>query len=100
MCSIYGERRYAMRVWLDPERLAGYGLTPQDRKTPSAATTELPAGRIDRQEREFSVTSQTSPARTPEGVCRHCHPHREWLRVRLRDVARVEGAANERTHAP
>lgn len=28
--QIFGERRYAMRLWLDPERLASRGLTPQD----------------------------------------------------------------------
>ncbi|HYE40930.1 MAG TPA: efflux RND transporter permease subunit, partial [Ramlibacter sp.] len=27
---IYGERKYAMRVWLDPDKLAGYRLTTQD----------------------------------------------------------------------
>src|SRR3954462_5336287 len=26
----FGERKYAMRVWLDPDKLAGYRLTPQD----------------------------------------------------------------------
>src|SRR3546814_4181856 len=29
---IFGERRYSMRIWLDPERMAAYGLTTQDRK--------------------------------------------------------------------
>ncbi len=28
--SIMGEKRYAMRMWLDPVKLAGYGLTPMD----------------------------------------------------------------------
>ncbi len=28
--QIFGERRYAMRIWLDPNRLAARGLTPQD----------------------------------------------------------------------
>ncbi|MGB8699587.1 MAG: efflux RND transporter permease subunit [Thermosynechococcaceae cyanobacterium] len=28
--QIFGERKYAMRVWLDPERLASRGITPQD----------------------------------------------------------------------
>src|SRR3546814_8608082 len=27
---IFGERRYSMRIWLDPARLAAYGLTTQD----------------------------------------------------------------------
>src|SRR3546814_1793370 len=30
---IFGERRYSMRIWLDPERMAAYGLTTQDVET-------------------------------------------------------------------
>ena len=28
--QIFGERKYAMRLWLDPERLAGRGITATD----------------------------------------------------------------------
>ena len=28
--TMFGEREYSMRIWLDPERLAAYSLTPQD----------------------------------------------------------------------
>ena len=57
---IYGERRYAMRVWLDPQRMAGYRLTTQDIEDAIRRNNlELPAGRIESQQREFSVTSQT-----------------------------------------
>ena len=95
---IYGERRYAMRVWLDPERLAGYGLTPQDVEDAiRRSNLELPAGRIESVQREFSVTSQTD-VRTPEAFADIAIRTVNGYSVRLRDVARVEeGAANERT---
>src|SRR5574343_245860 len=45
---IYGERKYAMRVWLEPERLAAYKLTPQDVEDAIRRShLELPAGRIE-----------------------------------------------------
>ena len=95
---IYGERRYAMRIWLDPERMAGYRLTTQDVEDAIRRNNlELPAGRIESQQREFSVTSQTElarPAQFSDIVIRtvNCFP------VRMRDVARVEeSAASDRS---
>ncbi|KRC16620.1 efflux RND transporter permease subunit [Acidovorax sp. Root219] len=95
---IYGERRYAMRVWLDPERMAGYRLTTQDVEDAIRRNNlELPAGRIESQQREFSVTSQTdlaSPAQFANVVIRTVN----GFPVRIRDVARVEeGAASDRS---
>ncbi|GAB3358250.1 MULTISPECIES: efflux RND transporter permease subunit [Giesbergeria] len=95
---IYGERRYAMRVWLDPQRLAGYSLTPQDVEDAIRRNNlELPAGRIESQQREFSVTSQTNlvqPAQFAEIVVRTVN----GFPVRLRDVAKVEeGPASDRS---
>ena len=95
---IFGERKYAMRVWLDPDRLAGYRLTTQDVEDAiRRSNLELPAGRIESQQREFSVTSQTDlvrPAQFAEIVIRNVN----GFPVKLRDVARVEeGAADERS---
>ena len=43
--SIWGEKRYAMRIWLDPAKLAGYGMTPVDvRNAILRENVELPAG--------------------------------------------------------
>ena len=45
---IYGERRYAMRIWIDRERLAAYDLTVQDVENAlRSQNVELPAGRIE-----------------------------------------------------
>ncbi|MGB4558790.1 MAG: efflux RND transporter permease subunit, partial [Burkholderiaceae bacterium] len=95
---IYGERRFAMRVWLDPNKLAGYKLTTQDVEDAiRRSNLELPAGRIESQQREFSVTSQTNlvrPAQFSEIVIKNVN----GFPVKLRDVARVEeAAADERS---
>ncbi|MGZ5179820.1 MAG: efflux RND transporter permease subunit [Ramlibacter sp.] len=97
---IGGERRYAMRVWLDPDRLAGYRLTTQDIEDAVRRNNlEVPAGRIESQQREFSVTSQTDlvkPAQFAEIVVKNVN----GFPVKIRDVARVEeAAADERSTA-
>ncbi|WP_371437748.1 efflux RND transporter permease subunit [Polaromonas sp.] len=95
---IYGERKYAMRVWLDTDKLAAYKLTTQDVEDAiTRSNLELPAGRIESQQREFSVTSQTDlvrPAQFRDIVIKNVN----GFSVKVRDVARVEeGAADERT---
>lgn len=95
---VFGERKYAMRVWLDTDKLASYKLTTQDVEDAiSRSNLELPAGRIESQQREFSVTSQTDlvrPAQFREIVIKNVN----GFSVKVRDVARVEeGAADERT---
>ncbi|ROZ77042.1 efflux RND transporter permease subunit [Ramlibacter sp. WS9] len=95
---IFGERKYAMRVWLDPDKLAGFRLTTQDVEDAiRRSNLELPAGRIESQQREFSVTSQTDlvrPAQFAEIVIKNVN----GFPVKVRDVARVqEGAADERS---
>uniref|UniRef100_UPI00286C7B85 efflux RND transporter permease subunit n=1 Tax=Polaromonas sp. TaxID=1869339 RepID=UPI00286C7B85 len=95
---IFGERKYAMRVWLDTDKLASYRLTTQDVEDAiRRSNLELPAGRIESQQREFSVTSQTDlvrPSQFAEVVVKTVN----GFPVKIRDVARVEeGAANDRT---
>ena len=95
---IYGERKYAMRVWLEPERLAGYKLTPQDVEDAiRRSNLELPAGRIESSNREFTVTSQTDLTRAGQFadiVIKTVN----GFPVKIRDVAKVEeGAADERS---
>ena len=95
---IFGERKYAMRVWLDADKLAAYKLTTQDVEDAiRRQNLELPAGRIESQQREFSVVSQTdltTPAQFSDIVFKTVG----GFSVRLRDVGRVEeGAADERS---
>ncbi len=95
---IYGERKYAMRVWLDAERLAAYRLTTQDVEDAIRRNNlEVPAGRIESTLREFSVTSRTDLL-TPEQFAAVVVRTVNGFPVRLRDVARIEeGAADERS---
>jgi multidrug efflux pump len=45
---IFGQKRYAMRLWLDPVKLAGYQLTPLDvRNAITRENVELPSGSIE-----------------------------------------------------
>ena len=95
---IYGDRQFAMRVWLDPDKLASYRLTVQDVEDAlRKQNLEVPAGRVESQQREFSVTSRTdlNTVKQFEAVALKLV---NGYTVRLRDVARIEqAAASERT---
>jgi multidrug efflux pump len=95
---VFGERKFAMRIWLDKQRLAAYRLTPADVEDAlRRQNVEVPAGRIESVEREFSVVS-TTDLRTPEEFGAVILRNVEGYPVRISDVARVEiGAAAERT---
>lgn len=54
--SIWGEKRYAMRLWLDPVKMAGYGITPTDvRSAVDRENVELPSGSIEGNTVELSI---------------------------------------------
>ena len=95
--QINGERTYAMRVWIDAARLAGQGLTVQDVETAIRnQNADIPAGRIESQDREFTVLSKTSLG-TPEQFSQIVLKEGGGLQVTLGDVARVElGTADVR----
>jgi len=95
---VFGERKFAMRIWLDPSRLAGYGLTTQDVEDAlRRQNVEVPAGRIESREREFSVVSRTdlnTAAEFSDIVVRQV----KGYPVKIGDLGRVEvGAAEERS---
>lgn len=53
---IWGEKRYAMRLWLDPLKMAGYGITFQDIQAAlSKQNVELPSGKLSGANTELSV---------------------------------------------
>jgi multidrug efflux pump len=94
---IFGERRYSMRIWLDPARLAAYSLTPQDvEEALRRQNVEVPAGRIESLKREFTVLSETD-LKTPEQFDDLILREVNGYLVRLKDVGYAElGARDER----
>jgi multidrug efflux pump len=54
--GIWGEKRYAMRIWFDPSRLSAYNLTPGDVQAAlQRENVELPSGKISGNSTELSV---------------------------------------------
>ncbi|WP_262245466.1 efflux RND transporter permease subunit [Parapedobacter soli] len=54
--QIWGEKRYAMRLWIDPMRLSAYGLTPLDvRNALNRQNVELPSGKIMGENTELAI---------------------------------------------
>jgi multidrug efflux pump len=95
---VWGERRYSMRIWIDPDRLAAYSLTVQDVEDAlRRSNLEVPAGRIESSLREFNVTAATD-VQTPEQFRAIGIRTINGQTVRISDVARVEQAPqDERT---
>ena len=54
--SIWGEKRYSMRLWLDPIKMSGYGITPLDVKNAvDNENVELPSGSIEGNTTELTI---------------------------------------------
>ncbi|MNF39742.1 Efflux pump membrane transporter BepE [compost metagenome] len=96
--QIRGARRFAMRIWLDPEKLAAHDLTVQDVEDAlRRQNVEIPAGRIESVQREFSVLSETD-LRTPEEFNDLILNDQRGYLLRLADVGHAEiGAADVRS---
>jgi len=97
---IAGERRYAMRIWLSPAKLAAYNLTPLDVENAlRAQNLEMPGGRIEGAMREYTVRTISS-LETPLQFQNIIIKKTGQDIVRLKEVAKVElGAADERVIA-
>ena len=95
--TVSGARRYAMRIWLDRDRMAALGVTVGDIEAAlERQNVELPAGRIESRAREFTVqadTGLTSATAFGQIVIRS----ERGYPLRLADVGRVElGAEDDR----
>lgn len=91
--NVFGNR-FAMRVWLNPDRLAGFELTPQDIENAlRAQNIEVPAGRVEGIDREFTVLAETD-LRDPDEFAQIIVKNTDDFLVRLGDVARVEMGAD------
>src|SRR6059036_1032737 len=88
--GVYGERRFAMRVWVQPDQLSARSLTVQDVEGAiNARNVEIPAGRIESTRREFSVRS-LGELKTPREFGELVVASQGGQLVKLKDVARVE----------
>ncbi len=65
--NIWGEKRYCMRLWLDPIKMSGYGITPMDVKSAlDKENVELPSGSIEGDKIELSIRTMGQMHTTEE----------------------------------
>jgi multidrug efflux pump len=97
---IGGERRYAMRVWLDAQRMANRAVTTQDvERAVRAENAEIPGGRVEGVGREFAVRTR-GELTTADEFGAIIVAQRGSDIVRLSDIAEVQvGPEDERSLA-
>lgn len=92
-----GQQRYAMRIWLDRDALAARQLTVTDIEDAlRAENVELPAGRIESSERDFTLRVARSYEKAEDFAQIPLGKGPDGYVVRLGDVAKVELASSER----
>jgi multidrug efflux pump len=93
---IFGQKRYSMRVWLDRTEIAARRLTVQDVENAlRTENVELPAGRLESQDREFSIRLQRGYQTADDFRRLVVSRGEDGHLVRLGDVARVEIAPED-----
>jgi hydrophobe/amphiphile efflux-1 (HAE1) family protein len=92
-----GERRYAVRLRLSPERLAAHHLTVTDVvATVQANNVDIPTGRVESAQREFLVKTEGQFA-SPGPLNDLIIADRQGAPIRIRDVGEaVDGVENDR----
>lgn len=95
---IWGEKEYAIRLRMDPLRMASYGVTPLDVLSKvQSENVELPTGSIEGQSIELSVRTRSRMS-TPDEFNRLIIKEESNNVVRFQDIGRAELAPlNERT---
>ncbi|MDX5337868.1 MAG: efflux RND transporter permease subunit [Cyclobacteriaceae bacterium] len=96
--QIWGEKEYAIRLRMDPLKMASYGITPLDvLQKVQSENLELPSGRIEGQNIELSVRTKSrlsSPQEFNELIIKEDQNNI----VRFQDIGNAElSALNERT---
>jgi multidrug efflux pump len=97
---IGGEQRYAMRLWLDAEKMAAHQLTVLDlERALKQQNVELPSGRVENWQREMTIETR-GEMKTPEEFNQLVVYSDGARLVRLRDIGEARpGVENERTIA-
>ncbi len=95
--SIFGARDYAMRIWIDPQKLANFGLSAQDviaaiqSQNLQAAAGRVGAAPLSPDQRlQLTITTKGRLATTDEFGAIIVRAAGDGSSVRVRDVARVE----------
>ncbi len=96
--QIWGEKKYAMRLWLDPAKLAAFQLSPVDvRNALNRENVELPSGRIEGDDTELSIRT-IGRLQTETEFENLIVKELEGNIVRVKDIGYAQlGAENERT---
>jgi multidrug efflux pump len=95
---LQGEKKYAIRLWLDPYKMAARGVAAQDVKAAlDKENVELPSGSVEGSQVELTVRT-VSRLRTPEEFNTLILKETGGQAVRLGDIGKAElGAENART---
>ncbi len=89
--DVWGSKTYSMRLWLDPDRLSAYGLSPIDvRRAFEQANVELPSGRIEGATVDLSVRTESRIGADPEEFRNLIIKRDDHHVVRFRDIGEVE----------
>jgi multidrug efflux pump len=96
--QIWGEKKYAMRIWLDPSKLSAYGLTPLDvQNALNRENIELPGGKISGAATELTVNTMGRLS-TEDDFNNLIIASNADNTIKLRDVGYARlGAENEET---
>jgi multidrug efflux pump len=97
--DIWGDKEYAMRLWLNPDALAAHGLTAIDvREAFRVANVELPTGRVEGEFIDLNIRTLSRLGDDPEEFNQRVIKRDGDRVVRFRDVGYAEiGPLNERT---
>lgn len=88
--EVYGEGNFVMNIYVDPKRMASYGLTVDEVTTAiRGQNTELPGGRIISKNREYLVTTVASLEK-PEQFENTIVLSKNGRLIRLSDIGRAE----------
>ncbi len=97
---IGGEQRFAIRLWLDSEKMAAHQVTVLDvQRALTEQNVELPSGRVENWDREMTIQTQGELKTVAQFNQLVIRQDRDRF-VRLRDIGyAAEGVENERTGA-
>jgi len=93
--SIWGEKRYCMRLWLDPIKMSGYAITPTDVKNAlDRENVELPSGSIEGNATDLEIRT-LGQLHTTEEFNNLVIRHDNGRAIRFSDIGHAELSARD-----